>query len=44
MIVECFALGIAKNLNLSVDFAIGKGLNGTFKANGGEERDKSNHR
>ena len=38
MIVERFALGTAKNLNLSVDFALGKGLNGTFKTNGIKEK------
>jgi len=36
MIVEHYAIGMAKNLNLSVDFALGEGLNGTFKANGRE--------
>jgi hypothetical protein len=44
MIVERFALGMVKNLNLSVDFAIGKGLNGAFKTNRREERQESNHR
>ena len=44
MIVERFAIGMVKNLNLSVDFALGEGLNGTFKVNGREERQKSNHR
>ena len=44
MIVERFALGTAKNLNLSEDFAIGEGLNGAFKTNGREEREESNHR
>ena len=38
MIVERFAVGIEKNLNLSVDFAIGKGLNGTFETNGSKEK------
>ena len=38
MIVERLALGMAKNLNLSVDFAYGEGLNDTFKANGSEEK------
>ena len=38
MIVECLALGMAKNLNLSGDFAFGEGLNGTFKTNGREEK------
>ena len=38
MIVECFALGMAKNLNLSGDFTFGEGLNDTFKANGREEK------
>ena len=44
MIVERFALGMAKNLNLSVDIAFSEGLNGTFKTNGREEREESNHR
>ena len=44
MNVERFAIGMVKNLNLSVDFALGEGLNGTFKVNGREERQKSNHR
>ena len=37
MIVERFALGMVKNLNLSVDFALGEGLNSAFKSNGREE-------
>ena len=44
MIVERFAIGMVKKLNLSVEFAIGEGLNSAFKANGREERQKSNHR
>jgi hypothetical protein len=38
MIVERFALGTAKNLNLSEDFALSEGVNGTFKTNGREEK------
>ena len=38
MIVERFALGMAKNLNLSVDFGLGECLNGTFEINGREEK------
>jgi hypothetical protein len=38
MIVERLALGMAKNLNLSVDFAFGEGLNGAFETNGREEK------
>ena len=34
MIVERLALGMVKNLNLSVDFAFSEGLNGAFKTNG----------
>ena len=37
MIVERFALGMAKNLNLSVDFALGEGLKGTYNAKGRKE-------
>ena len=44
MIVERFALWMAKNLNLSVYFAFGEGLNSTYKTNGREEREESNHR
>ena len=33
MIVELLASGMAENLNLSVDFAFGKGLHGAFKTN-----------
>ena len=38
MIVERFALGTVKNLNLSEDFALSEGVNGTFKTDGREER------
>ena len=38
MIVERFALGTVKNLNRSEDFALGEGINGTFKTDGREER------
>jgi hypothetical protein len=38
MIVERFALGTAKNLNLSEDFAFGEGVNGTFKTAGRKEK------
>ena len=38
MIVERFALGTVKNLNRSEDFALGEGINGTFKTEGREER------
>ena len=38
MIVERFVLGMVKNLNLSVDFALGEGLNDTFETNGREEK------
>ncbi len=38
MIVESFALGTAKNLKLSEDFALSEGVNGTFKTDGREER------
>jgi hypothetical protein len=34
MIVEPLAKGTVKNLNLSVDFALGESLNDTFKTNG----------
>ncbi len=38
MIVERLALGMVKSLNLSGDFALGEGLNGTFETNGREEK------
>ena len=38
MIVERLALGTVKNLNLSEDFALSEGVNGTFKTDGREER------
>ena len=38
MIVEHFALGKVKNLNLSENFALSEGVNGTFKTDGREER------
>jgi hypothetical protein len=38
MIVERFALGTVKNLNLSEDITFSEGVNGTFKTDGREEK------
>ena len=43
MIVEPLASGMAKNLNLSVEFALSEGLNDTFETNGRKERKEFNH-